>query len=236
MKGHLVEARAQFVMCAAAPCPRVVTQDCEQWLGQIDAAMPTVILSAELDGRDVSDVKVLVDGVPFAEKADGLALNVDPGEHTFQFERASEFRTVTIVVREGEKRRLVAISLTAPKAPVAETHDAPAPAPPPAKDSRRTVLGFSLLGLGVVGLGASAFFGVSAVGGYDDLTRCRPDCAQSDVDAVARDRLLTAITGGVGAVGIGLGAYFLLSTPAQPAKTGLRVVPLGPGAALQGSF
>jgi hypothetical protein len=82
-----LEARQQFQTCAATTCPKVVQDDCTRWLEAIEAAVPSVVVTAKSDAAvDLVDVTVLVDGQPFATKLNGESLSLDPGAHVFHFE------------------------------------------------------------------------------------------------------------------------------------------------------
>jgi hypothetical protein len=66
-----VEAREQFLVCAASTCPAAVRADCVTWLTEVDKALPSVVITAkDASGADVVDVTVAVDGRPLASKLD----------------------------------------------------------------------------------------------------------------------------------------------------------------------
>src|SRR4051794_8092328 len=68
LDGRLNEARAQLIACAQSTCPLQVKTDCTQWLGEIEATLPSVVFAATDDhGNDVVDVRVWMDGVVLAE-------------------------------------------------------------------------------------------------------------------------------------------------------------------------
>jgi hypothetical protein len=85
----------------------MVRDDCTKRLDELEQAQPTIVLSVtDARGRDVVAVKVSVDGTLLTDRADGTALNVDPGAREFTFEVAGQDPVKqTIVVREGEKGR-----------------------------------------------------------------------------------------------------------------------------------
>jgi len=125
--GHkLVEARAQFRICAAASCPVVVQRDCLNWVNDADASIPTIVLSAkEASGEDALDVRATIDGSALATKLDGAALPIDPGPHTFRFEWP-DGTTIDreALVQEGQKATVVSVRHPAP--PSASAVPAPA--------------------------------------------------------------------------------------------------------------
>jgi hypothetical protein len=110
----LVASREQLRVCAEASCPGFITKDCTQWLKEIDPRVPSVVLTAKnASGADVTDVKVTVDGAPLVTKLDGLAVDVDPGQHTFHFEGAEGAAEQKVLVPEGTKAQRVAVALGA---------------------------------------------------------------------------------------------------------------------------
>jgi hypothetical protein len=106
-QGSLVAAREQLKVCLAASCPSLVRDDCTQRMADLDRAQPSVVFDVEdQQGRDLTEVKVTMDGRPLAERLTGIAIPVDPGEHTFGFEAAGRPpTTVRTTLREGEKDR-----------------------------------------------------------------------------------------------------------------------------------
>jgi hypothetical protein len=111
--GKFQPARAQLLTCIAPSCPSAVRTDCEERLNELEKAMPTIVFAAKgPDGSDVSAVKVTMDGAPLVERLDGVAVAVEPGEHSFEF-TAEGYPTVSkkLVVREGVKGRAEAIRL-----------------------------------------------------------------------------------------------------------------------------
>src|SRR5258706_6616344 len=81
-EGKLRDARLSLHLCARDVCPALVRNDCTQWLTEIEASLPTIVLRATGPrGQDVTDIKVSLDGQALADKVDGLPLEVDPGPH-----------------------------------------------------------------------------------------------------------------------------------------------------------
>src|SRR5262245_25347194 len=57
--GKLRGAREQLVVCARTECPLVVRQDCAQWLNEVGAAIPSVVVAArDASGKETLAVKV----------------------------------------------------------------------------------------------------------------------------------------------------------------------------------
>jgi hypothetical protein len=108
--GALRTARVSLLVCANPACPRIVRDDCNKGIAEVDASIPTVAFSARNGGEDVTAVTISMDGEMIAKEANGKAVMVDPGQHTFTFTLAgSPPQTQRLVLREGEKNRNVLI-------------------------------------------------------------------------------------------------------------------------------
>jgi hypothetical protein len=211
-QGHLRAARAQFVTCAAQRCPAVVQKDCAEWLAAVDDALPTVIVHAhDGAGRDLTEVRVTVDGEVIAERLDGRALPVDPGEHTFRFSAAgAPEQSRKLVLHEREKGRPVEVVLGAPPPPPPVGTARPFAVPAPA-----WVLG----GVSLAAFGALAAFGVSAKTAVDDMrASCAPGCPESRVDDARRDMIAANVALGAGVLALGAAAVLVIVRNAEPAK------------------
>jgi hypothetical protein len=196
----LREARASYLACSAEGCPELVREDCARSLVALDAALPSVVFSALAEGRDVADVRVLVDGELLTDKLDGRAFSIDPGAHVARFERptgGSRVIDMPLVVRQGEKNRLVSVTFvsTHPKDEATKT------------EGKRSlpIIPLAFAATGVVALGGGLVLRLRADSDADDLRRsCAPACDPSERDALS-DKLVLANV----ALGIGLGALAL---------------------------
>lgn len=202
--GRLVESRASFVACADPRCPREVASLCDGLLTQVDAAMPTVILGArDPQGHDLVAVRVLADGAPLVDSLDGKPRPLDPGPHTLRFVAAdASAATLDVVVRQGEKNRVVSVVVGARRAP------------PPAEGEPHAARRAPLAGwiLGGFGLAALATFGVLAVHGQSQYDACSPHkCSASTVDSLSLERGAAFVALGVGVAGVAAGGWLVLS-------------------------
>jgi hypothetical protein len=114
--GKLSDAREQLRACGNPRCPAIVRDDCTKRLDELESAQPTVLFAAkDGSGHDLGEVTVTEDGHPLAEKLDGTALRVDPGQHEFTF-TAKDQPSVsqTFIIREGEKDRRELVQIGAP--------------------------------------------------------------------------------------------------------------------------
>jgi hypothetical protein len=256
----LVEARAQFAICARQACPKQVSKDCTAWLEQVDQAMPTVVVSAkDAAGHDLIDVAVTMDDRPFAAKLTGEAVPVNPGLHVLHFETKDGGRLDhQVLVREGLKNQSVDVVIAAtpaapslgipPARPAATAVDSgaagarPAEAPAGGPGPWRTI-GFVAGGAGVAGLGVGAAFGLKAMSDKsaaqcDASNACKPG-PLSDARTSATISSVGFIAGGVLLAG---GAALVLLSPRGTAteRAALHVAPAvgarDAGLLLQGSW
>lgn len=121
--GKLREARESFLVCGSEGCPSIVRKDCSQWTDQLTNALPTVVFGAkDRAGHDLFDVAVTMDGEKIVDKLDGKAVFVDPGRHTFKFEaNGAAPVNETLLVREGEKSRVVTVTFAIGESTTAPT-------------------------------------------------------------------------------------------------------------------
>jgi hypothetical protein len=138
--GKLSAAREQLRTCAVPACPALLRDDCTRRLDEIDKVQPTVVFMVkDAAGKDVSAVKVTMDGRPLADVLDGTELPVDPGRHVFTFAAAGQAPvTATLVLAAGEKDRQEHVSLKG-GAPLAAASEPSAAAPAVAQGAHLVV-------------------------------------------------------------------------------------------------
>jgi hypothetical protein len=205
--GAYLEARGRFIACAAEECPGEVRKGCVGWLGELDKLIPTVVFGARARDRELSDVRVSVDGVLATERIDGKPVAVDPGEHHFRFERAGEPDIEqTAVLMAGEKERPITVRFGAdePEGPPALPPAQPiSPGEPRQAGEKASSSGSSrttALALGALGLAAFTAGAALDLSGYVFVQQCGgdPSCSGSHERAevewrfVAGDVLLGA--------------------------------------------
>jgi hypothetical protein len=195
----LKDARASFVACSSESCPGVVREDCAKSLLALDQTIPTVVLSATVDGQDAIDAKVFVDGAIVEGALEGKSLVVDPGAHVARFERAGSAPVeVKFVAREGEKNRTVSTAFILPRSAMKT--------PALVKDESNRglpVLPMILGGAGLAAIGGGVFMRMSAASDADALQgRCAPNCDPSERDALSERLVISNVALGVGAVAL----------------------------------
>jgi hypothetical protein len=142
----------------AEDCPKLVRDDCETWTRHLDEKQPGVVLAArDPEGKELLDVRV-VDGRLELAALDGKPLLVDPGPHTFRFERPP-YAAVSeeVLVREGEKSRLVTVGFAAlPRNALDQPARAPAAEPSAARTPAPWIVAGTGLALTIIGVASSA--------------------------------------------------------------------------------
>jgi hypothetical protein len=231
--GKLRDARTQLRLCSAQGCPAAVRKDCIAGAAQADADVPTVAFAVQdADGNDLSAVTVSLDGQPLADKLDGKAIDVDPGEHLFRFESAGQ-PTVEkrLVIVEGEKNRRERITMGEPKpAPVV----AVVPVAPPPVVHRQPPNKVKSAGLvvGATGLGLLAVGGLSGLLATLDWSAAKNACGPTyplscrDQPTANSDHKSTEVAGAVADIALGVGAVALVTGGVMilwPAPEGDRV-------------
>jgi len=209
IKGKLRAARDEFLTCVKDACPPLVRKDCAQFLVDLETAMPTVVLGArDTSGGDLTEVRVVVDNDTIAEHLDGKAIPMDPGVHKFRFEAKGRVTVdQTIVVREGERNRVIAVTLRPTDSDGVLPIDHRAP----------PIAAWIAAGVGFVGLGTFAVFGLAARAEFNDLeTRCGSRCPDDDVDAARRKALIADIGLGIGVIGAGVATYLFIDHARKP--------------------
>jgi hypothetical protein len=227
--GKLLEAQSELQICSSGGCPGAIISDCGQWIADLEQTTPSMIFEVRIDGRQVTDFKLQVDGAPVDDLS--KAHKVNPGRHVVRVEVAAfEPKEETIVLPEGQRMRLVEFNFESPKPDVALGPAQGTAAPPPPVMERPTpVIVYPLIGLGVAGLGAFGVFTFLGKGEQDDLEeKCAPSCTDSDLKSMKNFYMIGDISAGVGAAAlIGAGIVYLArpSEPAVDTSASFRVSP-----------
>ncbi len=204
-EGKLAEARVELDTCAADACPAFVRDDCRTWIAEIQAAQPTIVFGVRDGSVDLDVARVRVDGTVFVDRLDGIARPLDPGPHEVEVEVADGRRLRTrLVVREGEKQRVVVFALPA--------RGAPAP-PSPAERPGVTPWVWVSGALAAAGLAGFAVFGIDALSGLADLKHgcgATRSCTDEQIDANRRLFWIADASLAVGLVAGAVTGYLLI--------------------------
>jgi hypothetical protein len=216
--GQYRAARTLLLECVNAQCGGDVRRRCATVLQKLDAVTPSIVVRAQLaDGTDVTDVAVRMEDQQLASSLNGLAIPVDPGEHTLVFERAGlPPVSQSVTLREGEKFRPIDVQLEP---------SAPAPGGEQSKgaqgswlDGQRWAIGGTLIGVGVVSLGAFTALGLKARSDEKELkdSNCKPNCSEAAVESIRTRYVLSNVALGVGVLALGSATWVLVSGPSKP--------------------
>jgi hypothetical protein len=212
-RNALRRAREQLLVCARDPCPKVLQPDCAQWLERVEGAMPSVVIVVRGEsGADRTLARVIVDGELIADRLEGRAIEIDPGEHTLRVEPEGEPAVEQrIVINEAERERPIVIRLAPP--------ERPAPAPTSERSGPPSAAGpiawpaYLLVAVGGVALASFGYFGAVGVGDRNALASCRGSCDPSTVDSVHRKFLIADVSLGISVVALGAAAYLFIARP-----------------------
>lgn len=217
--GKLLAARDQLRVCSADACPGIVASDCTLWLRDVQAAIPSIVVSARTsDGTDITDARLRIDGTVAQVHLTGFPIEVDPGEHTIRCEaphsREAERRVLVIA---GEKNRVVPFTIE--PAPVSQP-----PSPSPDKPARAPFVAYPLAAGGALALTAGVVLDVLAYNRLDELrSTCAPFCDSSDGSATRTQMVIGDVLAGVGVVALGVAVWMFVRTP--PARAAAKNEP-----------
>ncbi len=219
--GKWKSAREKLLACGAQTCPDLLRQDCAGWLAEVERDLPSVIVSArDGGGRDLVDVRVIIDDELVLVRLDGKPIALDPGVHKVRLERSGSPPVEReIVVQSGEKNRAVSATFGDGQKP-----------PMPAR--RLDTVAWTLGGVGLVALGSFTFFAITGERQYRDLSSsCSPRCNPSDVQSVRTRFVIADVSLGVGLVSLGVATAMLLTaSPRSDERARVDLVPLAGGA------
>jgi hypothetical protein len=225
--------RSQLLVCANAACPAEIRKECLARVDEVSAQIPTIVLSAkDRKGTDISAVKVTMDGEVLAERLEGAALSIDPGEHTFKFETTDQPTVTTrLVIAQGQKDRHEQITFGAPEGVAPATGAVPSSSAGSGGGlGTQKILAIAAGGVGVVGLGIGTIFGLMASSQKSDAQNVCPNTVCQTQDGVNKWNTagstgdISTIGFVVGAVGVAGAAVLWLTAP----SAGTTQVGLGP--------
>jgi hypothetical protein len=255
-EGRLLAARQDLAVCAQSRCPDFVRPKCIAWMQELDAAIPSVVVSAKApSGQDTTAVRVLLDGKVVAETLDGKPIQLDPGPHQLVLEHGGVAPVeMGLLAKQGEQNRIIEVSFATPSAssekPATSATEPEAPKAPGGEGQDQggiSPLVWVGLGLGVAGLGVGAVTGGLAMASYGDLEERCPDgkCVRADTEedydatgALADVSTVAFIAGGVLTAAGVIGLVISLAGSEEEEGAAWTLQPtFGPGfAGLVGSF
>ncbi len=233
--------RAQLLICAAASCPADIRKECLRRVDEVNVAIPSIVFEVkDSAGKDLSAVRVTMDGELLTEQLQGTALAVDPGEHKFTFETPGQPPLEKqFMINESQKERREAITfgaLTTQPLPMTKLERRSVPYSDTARSSSlgtQRTLALAIGAVGVVGLGVGSVFGFEAMSKKSSAQNvCPNQCAdQNGVDkwnsAKSAGNISTVafIIGGVGIAGAA--TLWFTGKPESKENTQLSFSPAG---------
>lgn len=240
---HLLASQKQLLECSRPACGMSLMSECTQMYTDIERAVPSVVLSARDEARniDLTAVEVALDGKLFAPSLDGRPIPLDPGEYEFTFTAAGHAPMQRrAVIGTGDKYRMINVVFPA---------GGTAPAPGPASVSQPLgpelstsgtladpatrglpVMTYVLGGLSVVGFGTFGTLRIIANGDFDTLKKgCAPACPESDVSNLRQKFLFSNVALGVGAgAAVGAALWYVLDAPNAGVEAGVAHLSIEP--------
>jgi len=212
-----LDARQALSGCVDEACPIAIRADCQGWLGDVAAALPTVLIVLERDDEGKRPVRLELDGrsEELPEKLGPIELM--PGPHRLRF-LLEGYAAIEhdVTLEKGEKNRVVTVRFVRPNV-VAPLPASPPPPPPRAAPERRRpvpLATYLYAGGAVVSFGISGALLGSALASRNSAREdCAPGCPTSERESIDRRLLAADIMGGVGLVLGGLAVYSYIDRP-----------------------
>lgn len=236
--------RDQLLLCAAATCPSEVRLECQRRIDEVNVALASIVFTVrDASGHDLTAVKITMDGDMLANRLDGTAIEIEPGEHQFRFEALGQvMQERRIDVRKAEKGRheLIVFQPTPPVERASSVQrSSPAIAAPRAINNTPAIatdnqrkLAYLMGGFGLVGIGVGTAYGLTAISRkHAAEARCPHQCADvqgaalwDSAQAAGNVATLAWVVGG-----IGLSTGVVLWATAKPHSSALARLSIGPG-------
>ena len=199
-------------------------------LSALDKRVPRLVIT--IAGTDGDETHVLRDDVELGSATFGSPLPVEPGTHTLRvIARGHAEKQTTVTLAEGERK---SVEVKPGPRVVSPVVGAAAPAPTTVSRSTRT-WGWISIGAGTAAFAGAVTTGLIMAGNKNTVEEhCDQDrtCDAAGYDAArAGQKLLipNVVLWGLGATGVGVGAYLVLSSREAKATTALTVRPANGG-------
>jgi hypothetical protein len=208
--GKISGAREQFLKCAQSACPALVQADCARFGEELQRMIPTVTFAArDGAGQDVVDTTVFVDNVQITASLSGQSYEVDPGPRVIRFVHAGKTVEQKVVISQGEKGRVIAVTFDEPAAaappqsapPVVPIGGTPPRDPGTPPDQPRSSVPLVFMGIGGAALAAGVV--VLIVGGGKIPESC--DYFDKECAAPPGDPVFDEAKSGAGLINVGTG-------------------------------
>jgi hypothetical protein len=235
--GRPKRASELFASCGATEgCPEKIRAECVELYEQVEKTVPTVVFTVtDEQGRDITNVQVYSTDTLVAQALDGRPVSLDPGKHRFRFVLPwGEVLSSDVLIREGEKNRVVGVQVKDRAAASPKPADAepvapvvPAPAAPPLTTprvvERALPVGFWVAsGIGAAALTSWGIFGLLGRSNQSAVDECTPNCGLSerdDYDNMKSNYLIADVSLGVAALSAGVATWLFLSADGGEASS-----------------
>jgi hypothetical protein len=199
----------------------------QQRVTEIEKRLPKLAVTLSGD----SSAKVFRDEVELGPASLGVPLPVDPGEHVVVVRlpgHAAQRMTVSVAEAESKK-------IEVSPGPAEDTSVKVSP-----KGKTTKTLGFVAIGVGALGIGGGIATGLMINSARTTVRSSCVDkaCDQAGLDAASRGKTLVPINiaaWAIGGLGLGAGAYLLITSSSGGSTTAVGASPLPGGAALSAS-
>jgi hypothetical protein len=213
---------------------------------ELAALMPRLAsLTVQIDGARQDEPKVSVDGVAMASELLGERRPVDPGKHVIEATWRGQRSSQSAELKEGEAKTITlhfkatatavapAAAPTAPTAPMpAATSERAADDEPSPGFGTQRVVAVTVGGVGVVGVGLGAVFGLLSKSKHDEAdeycsgSACTDQRGVTAGNAAQTNGNISTVAMIVGGVGLAAGITLWATAPrrsgdAPPAQVGL---------------
>jgi hypothetical protein len=233
----LLKAQQALSLCMRAACPAFIRADCSRWYEEVSDSMPTIVLHVVgPTGADDASARVTMDGV--AAPTDGRAVPADPGPHVFEAKLGDgSTQTRSVIVLQGQKDQRIDIAFPSSQLraeagggtrPVDRLPAGARPIPP---------LAWALGGVGVVGLGVFAGFGLASVSAESRLRdECKPVCSSDEVRSVKTQQAIADIGLAVGIAALVSAVVVVIARPTVTVTAGVAQSRHGIASSLAATF
>jgi hypothetical protein len=107
-EGRLTSARQAILTCAQSVCPALIQDDCAKMADDLARLTPSVSFGARDGSGDLPNAMVYVDDALITSRLDdGKTYDVDPGKHIVRYVHDGRQTSLTVILAQGEKGRLV---------------------------------------------------------------------------------------------------------------------------------
>jgi hypothetical protein len=237
ISSKLLESKNSLHRCAQEDCPSVIRVDCLRWLDEVEAAIPTIVVVAESDRGDETNVRIGIDGQTVANQLDGKPIDLNPGSHYLIFEfTGARPMEMQLFLGQGDKNRIIRLDFRSKPTvgplttPAAHATDIPPPLTSRPVPNMTYVFG----GTALVAAASATYFGLKASAARNSAAiSCAPLCSDSVVSDIKRKALYSDLSTSVALISAGTAAALYFTRPAvfssssSPSSVALELLQLG---------